>query len=189
MSFAVENESHFFEEPCLSDYKKYITVPQCNLDRGVEMIVSTAMKEEEEAFQNGVWTPLFEDNQSHPESVAEIGTHALRKHKKCLQEICQQVFEKCYESGTSRPRSASNVFEEIVGWCYQRVDKLDQINQTKLEVFSNANQARKDRSLLRHKLVAIESRFDAYFQYWMPKTVGSIQKIVAKILWFIAMPF
>ena len=155
----------------------------CQNNRTTELTAASCLKKETDAFQKSVLDTLNADNGSNANFISEKGILELRKQHQCLEKICHDVFEAC--SSSQGPTYSTG------NWCSTQVQNLERISQTKLEVVASGNQARKNRSLLKEKFMAIATRFSSngYFQYWMPKVVNGIKDFTDKVNFFIMFPF
>lgn len=157
---------------------------KCLLERTPEVLAAEKMLSESEAFHQHFLTPLHQDNGSDPHQTAQKSIWELRKHKVCLQQICQEVFSQC----DPNQKSLSSTLDSGQ-WCGQKTKEMVDIAKTNIETITDGNFSRKNRSLTKQKFNALGSRFGAYFQHWMPLDLKWLETFAQSVSVFIAYPF
>ncbi len=160
-------------------------IKECSNNRNTELVASNLMRKEVDFFHDHTIDQVFQDNQSHPQSLVPITIHALRSHNTCLQEICFSVFQQCNPQNIS----LSNT-DAAKRWCQQKTSELFEVGKQKVMFSIDQNYARKERSLHRQKHNALSSRFNAYTQHWLnEKVVPSLTQFAKKVALFVRYPF
>lgn len=157
---------------------------RCSDQESTEQIAGDLLKQESEAFFEKTLNPFLRDNMSDPNHAAQNIVWNLRNHSECLDKICFEVYKHCdpgQESTSTAVRSDR--------WCDHKSYELFEIAQMASTNTMNNNFARKERSLTKQKYNSIKTRFEAYFQYWMPYNVNRLRNFANKVYFFIRNPF
>jgi len=129
-----------------------------------------------ECFDRTVVDQIFCDNRSNPNFIAQKSALELRKHKKCLQNLCQKVFENCSVKNSSEKAAVDQFL-----WCDEMVEKIFELQKTKIFTAAVENQSRKERTFLAQKIVGISARFHQIFHGILPIIVSEIENFVEKV--------
>ncbi len=132
-------------------------------DRYYEILTKEPLVDEILWFDENVMQEALEDNRSNPEFVVQSLVHELRIHKQCLAKVCFETFKQC-SSGSDSVNNSQNV------WCEKTVQRIFEIEKTKVYATVLGNQSRKERSLLKQKFVALRNRSNLWVHQKMSAT-------------------
>ncbi len=147
-------------------------------DRG-----DSAFETELKTFRAETLNQIHLDNKSHPTFIVNKAVFNLRQHQECLQAICQKAFLQCGNTTSSKEQNFNQK-----DWCDSKVNQLIKLQKTEISTIVINNQARKERSLLKQKLVAIEVRTQKYFIDLLTTFTRDLKKFEGKVNKFIKYP-
>ena len=131
-------------------------------------------------YQDNYLTPLYQDNVSNPNFLAEHGIFGVRQQSECLQNICYQLITQCGDDTTS-------TLKELT-WCQNRAATLLDLTQESLTSTLSQNAARKEQSLLTQKFTAMLTRFGTHFHKHMADDVRQFHRFTNKVTVFVKYP-
>ena len=120
------------------------------------------------------------DNQSNANFIAEKAIYELRVHKECLRSVCDTIFNKCGDIQDSQT-SNFDMLDNNNTECHDIMERYFEIRKTQLVNNVIKNQSRKDRSLLKQKLVALINRFQVYFHPILSEIAREYERLKGKI--------
>jgi len=129
-----------------------------------------------ECFDRTIVDQIFCDNRSNPNFIAQKAALELRKHKKCLQNLCQKIFKNCSVKNLSDKKATEQIL-----WCDEMVEKIFELQKTKIFVAAVENQSRKERTFLAQKMAGIAARFQIFFHEILPLVISEMENFVEKV--------
>ena len=136
---------------------------------------NTSFQDEFDIFDKTL-TEAYRDNISNPEFVVQKLVHEFRIHKECLLVACHEVLEQC---GAENIAMQQNLTQDK--WCQEKVGQVLEFQKTKIYSMSVANQARKERSLLKQKFVALSKRFYPWIHNKMAIVISKFENFADKL--------
>jgi len=147
-----------------------------------ELFAIKALENEIQFFDDEVLSKINMDNASNTNFITQKSIYELRRHQDCLEKICYKIFAQCGEFYSKE----LNLKGE--NWCKAKINDIMELEKEKTKSVILGNQARKHRSLLKQKLVAIDVRFNKYFYSLMMENVQELLKFYGKVTKFIYDP-
>ena len=135
-------------------------------------------------YTKEVLDAIHHENVSDPKFVAEEGIKQFRIHHQCLHDICRDIFFTCEEYA----EGDSKAFMQQYQWCLGKAAKITELQKAKLEFIAVGNQARKERSLLEEKFVAVHVRFIDLIHERMNNLLTHLDRFVEKVDFLIMYP-
>lgn len=184
---------------CVSATDDFLTCPReipdfsshdlCKKSQAIELLAGasdredSAFTEELKDFRTEVLDRIHRDNKSNATFVANKTIFELRQHQECLQAICQKVFLQCSDPSVSKEQNFNQK-----QWCDSKIDQLIKFQETEIYATAVNNQARKERSLMKQKLVAIEVRAQKYFISLLTNFIRDLKQFEGDITKFVKYP-
>jgi hypothetical protein len=171
---------------CSHEIPNFSTHDLCQKSQAVELLTGvndrgdSAFETELKKFKEKSLNQVHLDNKSNATFIANKIVFELRQHQECLQDICQKVFDQC---GNSTEQDFNQK-----QWCDDKVEQLMELQKTEIHATATNTQARKERSLLKQKLVAIEVRSQKYFIELLTTFTKDLKRFEGKVSKFIKFP-
>lgn len=174
---------------CPREIPDFSTHDLCKKSQATELLAGandredSAFTTELKDFRKEVLDKIHLDNKSHPTFVANKTVFELRQHQECLQAICQKVFLQCSDPSVSKEQNFNQK-----QWCDTKINQLIEFQKTEIYTTATKNQARKERSLLKQKLVAIEVRAQKYFIELLTSFIRDLKQFEGDVTKFVRYP-